>query len=322
MREVHGGEGEDEGEGEGEGDDTVQDDFFSFFGSSPRSFSTLATTRSRSSSSATASPALKQGSVVGLGVAVVEEEEEVQGRARRSSWTSRQSRKSSSSSSSGGTTMTMGTGTGTGTGMAKVVPVEEGDVPRWYPVGGDTVQGKLASNQAIKVDAGMVAELMMLGRTSPSSPDAMMVEEHNSTHPTPSTSHPALRHQPRTSSLSSFRSPKSSSSTTSLSPSHRQPATSVSSSSSSTPTLNPPSAKDKPARRAYELGLGERILRAAGASEREVQMRARAVGWRVCREVEEGAREGKQGEPRGEGEKERVGRYVGGEGLESKFSWT
>ncbi|GAA5901105.1 hypothetical protein JCM6882_006118 [Rhodosporidiobolus microsporus] len=88
---------------------------------------------------------------------------------------------------------------------------------------------------------------------------------------------------------------------------------------SSVPTLTIPKSKD--ARLALELSLGQRVLLAAGASESEIRLRARSVGYQVLKrheeEVERARREGKE-PPSATGA---LGEYTGGAQLGSKFSW-
>ncbi|GAA5864561.1 hypothetical protein JCM8547_005580 [Rhodosporidiobolus lusitaniae] len=100
------------------------------------------------------------------------------------------------------------------------------------------------------------------------------------------------------------------------------------SSLSSKPSSSPSSSSLTPKqhRQALELSLGTRILTAAGASETEIRLRARSVGFQVLKKHEEEVKKAKRAgrEPPkglGAGLTGAEGEYVGGAELVSKFSW-
>ncbi|GAA5820360.1 hypothetical protein JCM11251_005592 [Rhodosporidiobolus azoricus] len=91
---------------------------------------------------------------------------------------------------------------------------------------------------------------------------------------------------------------------------------SSSSSSSSSPALSP-----KEARLALELSLGRQLLSSAGASEKEIRLRARSVGFQALKKHEEEVRRAKkEGREVERGTTGAMGEYLGGGRLESKFS--
>ena len=83
------------------------------------------------------------------------------------------------------------------------------------------------------------------------------------------------------------------------------------------------SARGKDARREAETRLGRSLLEAAGASEDEIVLRARSVGWELLRRREAAEKEARAREKRrGKlGQKDgSAARYDGGSVLVSKFS--
>ncbi|BGP16253.1 hypothetical protein JCM10213v2_004251 [Rhodosporidiobolus nylandii] len=88
--------------------------------------------------------------------------------------------------------------------------------------------------------------------------------------------------------------------------------------SKSTPAA-PLSSKQQ--RQALELTIGTKVLRAAGASDAEIRLRARSVGFTVLKKHDEEVKKGKKAgrpEPSLTGA---LGEYAGGQELSSKFSW-
>jgi len=83
----------------------------------------------------------------------------------------------------------------------------------------------------------------------------------------------------------------------------------------------------KDQRKQLEFDVGSKLLRASGASEKEVSLRARSVGFQVLNAKESGdysklpssllAKSGQAQKLKGA---ESIGRFLGGEELGSKFS--
>ncbi|GAA5918084.1 hypothetical protein JCM5296_006755 [Sporobolomyces johnsonii] len=154
-------------------------------------------------------------------------------------------------------------------------------------------------------DAAASSSTSLLAKRRPSLPASLLsVRGHAHAHKSPVLVPPSIVHSNATLASSSPSSP---------------PPRRTSSLFHHPSTATPSSASTKQRRHAAEVELGTKILRAAGASEQEIQLRARSVGWQVLRAREQ-AGPGGLGMGMGKGGTSARGEYEGGAELCSKFS--